>query len=356
MQKLSLPGMAMWSVWQPDRSMFFNSFFLERQDGNIVVDPLAATDDDIAYLKQHGGAAWIVITNRDHERRARDLVEVTGAKIACGEREASLLSGPVDRTLKDDEQLAAGIKVVGLDGGKTPGEIALYLQGRKAAVVGDALWGDPAGALRLPPDEKLIDPGKAALSLRQIWALRLEVLLVGDGACIFGNADAIIGDCLQARSDVYVNRINVDDLYVSERFSEGNGRYEGIYQEIGLLIGARKLGYQITTLPPGKRLCPFHAEDMEEEMFVVWEGEAVIRTLRGEYVCRKGDVIAFPTGDIGTHEIINKSDKPCRVFMLGMEDPKSVAYYPDSKKVLVGSRNRLILRTEPALDYYDGEI
>ncbi|HXN08044.1 MAG TPA: cupin domain-containing protein [Candidatus Acidoferrales bacterium] len=356
MQKLSLPGMAMWSVWQPDRSMFFNSFFLERPDGNIVIDPLAATDDDIAYLKQHGGAAWIVITNRDHERRARDLVEVTGAKIACGEREAALLSGPVDRTLKDDEQLAAGIKVVGLEGGKTPGEIALYLQGRKAAVVGDALWGDPAGAVRLPPDEKLIDPGKAALSLRQIWALRLEVLLVGDGACIFGNADAIIGDCLQARSDVYVNRINVDDLYVSERFSEGNGRYEGIYQEIGLLIGARKLGYQITTLPPGKRLCPFHAEDMEEEMFVVWEGEAVIRTLRGEYVCRKGDVIAFPTGDIGTHEIINQSDKPCRVFMLGMEDPKSVAYYPDSKKVLVGSRNRLILRTEPALDYYDGEI
>ena len=40
MQKLSLPGMAMWSVWQPDRSMYFNSFFLERPDGNIVVDPL----------------------------------------------------------------------------------------------------------------------------------------------------------------------------------------------------------------------------------------------------------------------------------------------------------------------------
>jgi uncharacterized cupin superfamily protein len=354
MQKLSLPGMAMWSVWQPDRAMYFNSFFIQREDGNIVVDPLATSDDDMTYLRDHGGAAWVVITNRDHERKARDLARAFGAKVASGEREAGLLSGPVDRALKDGESFTTGIEVIALEGGKTPGEIALQLRAGKAAIVGDALWGDPAGSLRLPPDEKLIDPAQAVLSLRRIWALRLDVLLVGDGACIFGDADRIVGECLQRRSDVYVNRINVDELY-AEHFSEGGGRYEGVYEEIGLLIGARKLGYQITTLPPGKRLCPLHVEDMEEEMFIVWEGEAVIRTLRGEYTCRAGDVIAFPVGDIGAHQVINKSDKLCKVFMLGMEDPNSVAYYPDSKKVLIGSRKRLILRTEPALDYYDGE-
>ena len=354
MQQLALPGIAMWSVWQPDRGMFFNSFFLRRQDANIAVDPLAAGDDEMAYMREQGGVAWIAITNRDHERRARELAAALGAKIACGEREAAMLSGPVDRLLRDSEQLAEGIEVVALDGGKTPGEIALHLRAAKAAIVGDALWGDPAGSLRMPPDDKLIAPGRAALSLRRIWALRLETILVGDGACIFGGADALIGDCLQARADVYVNRINLDELY-PERFCEGGGRYEGVWEEIGLLIGARKLGYQITTLPPGKRLCPFHVEDMEEEMFIVWEGEVVVRTLRGEYVCRAGDVIAFPVGDIGAHQVINKSDKPCRVFMLGLEDPNSVAYYPDSKKVLIASRRRLILRTEPALDYYDGE-
>lgn len=354
MQQLALRGMAMWSVWQPDRAMFFNSFFVERESGNVIVDPLTASEDVIAYLKGHGGVAWIVITNRDHERRARDLAAAFGAKIATGEKEAALLSGPADRLLRSGDTIADGIDVIALEGGKTPGEIALHLREHKAAIVGDALWGDPAGSLRLPPDEKLIDPAKAVLSLRQIWALRLDVLLVGDGACIFAGADTVIGDCLQARSDVYVNRINIDELY-KETFSEGGGRYEGVYEEIGNLIGARKLGYQITTLPPGKRLCPLHAEDMEEELFIVWEGEAVIRTLRGEYTCRKGDIIAFPVGDIGTHQVINKSDKPCRVFMLGAEDPKGVAYYPDSKKVLVSSRGRMILRTEPVLDYYDGE-
>ena len=354
MQKLSLPGMAMWSLWQPDRSLYFNSFFMEHSDGNIVVDPLATTEDDIAYMRQHGGVATVVITNRDHERNARELAATFAAKIASGEKEQSLLKGPVDRALKAGDELVSGVEVITLEGGKTLGEIALHLRGKKAAILGDALWGDPAGAVRLPPDEKLIDPGKAVLSLRQIWALRLDTLLVGDGACIFGGADAIIGNCLQSRRDVYVNRINIDELY-PEAFSEGNGLYEGIYHEIGLLIGARQLGYQITTLPPGKRFCPLHAEEMEEEMFIIWEGEAVIRTLRGEYTCRRGDVIAFPTGDIGAHQVINKSDKPCRVFMLGMDDPKSVAYYPDSDKVLIGSRNRLIVRAAPKLDYFDGE-
>jgi uncharacterized cupin superfamily protein len=353
MQRLSLPGMAMWSVWQPERSMYFNSFFIERADGNIVVDPLALDEDQLSFLRGRGGIAWIVITNRDHERKARDLAQTFGAKIACGEKDAPLLSGPVDRQLRAREEVAPGIGVIALEGGKSPGEIALELVGTKAAIVGDALWGDPAGSLRLPPDEKLIDPATAVLSLRQVWALRVDVLLVGDGACLFGNADAIIGACLQARTEVYVNRINLDELY-SRHFSRGNGRYEGVYQEIGNLIGARVLGYQITTLAPGKRFCPMHAEDTDEEMFLIWEGEAVVRTLRGEYTCRKGDVIAFPTGDIGTHQVINKSDKPCRVLMLGAEDPKSVCYYPDSKKVLISSRD-LMLRTEPSLDYYDGE-
>jgi len=86
-----------------------------------------------------------------------------------------------------------------------------------------------------------------------------------------------------------------------------------------------------------------------------WEGEAVIRTPRGEFACRRGDFIAFPTGDRGAHQLINNSAADCTVFMLGMDDPNEVVYYPDSKKVLLESRDRLIVRSEPALDYYDGE-
>ena len=44
MQATILSGVAMWSAWQPDRNLFFNSFFIEADgeaDGaNVAVDPL----------------------------------------------------------------------------------------------------------------------------------------------------------------------------------------------------------------------------------------------------------------------------------------------------------------------------
>ena len=63
-----------------------------------------------------------------------------------------------------------GWTVVGLDGFKTAGEIVLYSRARRTAIVGDALWGTPAGALTLMPDAKLADPERAALSARKLRA------------------------------------------------------------------------------------------------------------------------------------------------------------------------------------------
>lgn len=354
MQDLRLENLSMWSLWQPERRMFFNSFFVRHPEGNVAIDPLALQPDQEALIEERGGVAWVVVTNRDHERNAAALADRFGARLAAGEHEAALLKVPVDRKLKDGETLFAGATVMHLPGGKTPGEIAIHMAPLKAAILGDALWGDPAGSLRLPPDDKLADPRAAVLGLRKIWALRLDSLLMGDGACLFGGADKTIGDCLQARRDVYVNRINLDEID-PEVFSDCDGRYAAALYEIGLFIGARKLGYRVTELPPGKKFCPMHSQALEEEMFMVLEGEVLVRTPRGEYPCRQGDVIAFPVGDVGTHQVTNQSDRPCRIFMLGLDDPNEVVFYPDSNKVLVASRNDLMVRAAPALDYYDGE-
>ncbi len=174
MQALAIEGMAMWSVWQPAPKVYFNSYFLRREDGNIVVDPLVWTPEDEQEMREAGGVAWIVITNRDHERRARDLAALFGAKIAASEGDAPLLSGPVDLVLHEGDHAFKGIRIIQLEGLKSPGEIALHLRRHKTAIVGDALWGQPAGTLRLLPDEKLLDPKKAVLSLRKLWALELE--------------------------------------------------------------------------------------------------------------------------------------------------------------------------------------
>jgi uncharacterized cupin superfamily protein/glyoxylase-like metal-dependent hydrolase (beta-lactamase superfamily II) len=354
MQQLLIPNVFMWSVWQPDRNVFFNSYLIRRDAGNVLIDPLAAPEEDLASIDAMGGVALIVITNRDHERKAREFALRFGARIAAGASDAPLLSGPVDLVLHAGDEPFEGARVIAFEGLKSPGEIALHLSAHKAAIVGDALWGDPAGTVRLLPDAKLLDPPKAVLSLRQLWALKLETLLVGDGAPIFHDADRVIGDYLQSRSDAYVNKINLDEIE-PERFDDAGGKYAAIEYEAGFPIGARRLGYNFVTLEPGARLCPMHSHALEEEVFIVWEGEPTIHTPRGEFECRRGDVIAFPVGDVGMHQLLNKSDKPCTVFALGNAEPNEVAFYPDSNKVLVRSRKRLILRAEPRVDYYDGE-
>jgi uncharacterized cupin superfamily protein len=354
MQQLSIPDLWMYSVWQPDRSVFFNSYLIRRSEGNVLVDPLAAPDDELAAIDAMGGVALIVVTNRDHERKARDYAARFGAKIAASTGDAPLLAGPVDIILREGDEPFAGAFVIAFTGLKSPGEIALHFPRYKAAIVGDALWGDPAGTVRLLPDSKLLDPKAAVLSLRKLWALKLETLLVGDGACIFGDADRVVGNYLQSRADVYANRINLDEIE-PEKFDDVGGKYRGAAYEAGLPIGARRLGYQFVSLEPGARFCPMHSHALEEEMFLVWEGTPTIRTSRGEFECRRGDVIAFPVGDIGSHQLINASNAPCTVFLLGNAEPHEVAHYPDSNKVLVRSRNRLIVRAEPRLDYYDGE-
>jgi uncharacterized cupin superfamily protein len=356
-QRLAIEGCAMWSVWQPDRNVFFNSYFLQRDGGNVVVDPLAWMPEDEAQMRERGGVAWIIVTNRDHERRSRDLAALFGAKIAASERDAALLSGPVDLTLHEGDRAFTGIHVIELQGLKSPGEIALHLRRARTAIVGDALWGDPAGTVRLLPDEKLLDARTAVLSLRKLWALQLETLLVGDGACIFHGADKVIGDYLESRADVYVNRINIDEA-PEETFEETSAkgtRFSAIDREIGLYIGARKLGYRMATLQPGERYCPLHSHEREEEMFLVWDGVATIRTPRGEVECRRGDFICFPTGAAGTHQLTNRSSASCTVLLLGLVEPHEVCYYPDSDKLMIDAYDSIILRAKPALTYLDGE-
>lgn len=46
------------------------------------------------------------------------------------------------------------------------------------------------------------------------------------------------------------------------------------------------------------------------------EGEPALRTPEGEHELREGDVVAFPRGGEGLHQVSNRSEAPIRVLML----------------------------------------
>jgi len=351
MQKTTVSDVWTWKRWQPDRSMDFNSWFV-KGDVNMVVDPLEPDADDLKQIEDLGGVAWVVVTNRDHERATKLFVEHFDAKVAASDADADELSVKVTQRLGSDEMFH-GWRVIELEGFKTPGEIGLYSAKRGTVIVGDALWGDPAGSLRFMPDVKLADPPRAVLSMRQVRGLtQLENILVGDGVSIYGDARKVLGNCIDARGIPATLRINIDDVPI--RDDSGPGNYICREGEIGMLLGAERLGYRIVQLAPGNSFCPMHWHTAEEELFIIWSGEPTLQTPRGNLTLRRGDLIAFPVGEIGAHKIVNEASTMASIVMISNVESEEVCLYPDSKKLLVDPLG-LIVRSEPALSYFDGE-
>ena len=69
--------------------------------------------------------------------------------------------------------------------------------------------------------------------------------------------------------------VNLEDVQFTD--IEENGYYTSKRAQFSAGIGARKLGYNLTELPPGKAQCPFHSHRAEEEMFLILEGEGELR-------------------------------------------------------------------------------
>jgi uncharacterized cupin superfamily protein len=351
MRKTVVPGVWSWSRWQPDRGLDFNGFFVETPGGNVAVDPIEPDEETLAELRERGVAA-VLVTNRDHERSTAAVVAATGAQVIASALDAPLLQHPVDRTVVPGDVLF-GWTVLGLDGFKTAGEIVLYSRERRTAIVGDALWGTPAGALTLMPDAKLADPQRAALSARTLRAYSIDHLLVGDGACVFGNARAVIDAMLDAREGVFLNRVNVDELdFVNGH--DGNEPFGDDTAEVGRLLGAEKLGYAVARLQRGDHYCPLHWHTAEEELFVVLAGTPSMRTPRGTFALRAGDIIAFPTNAGGAHRLFNDADAEAVVLLVANTNPADTCFYPDSRKHVVEATGTLV-RDHPQLDYFDGE-
>jgi uncharacterized cupin superfamily protein len=71
-----------------------------------------------------------------------------------------------------------------------------------------------------------------------------------------------------------------------------------------------------------------------------------------------GEVVAFPVGERGGHQLWNRGESPARFLSLssGPSEGHDIVFYPDSGKVGVFAYDRYdVYRREGAVDYWDGE-
>ena len=180
-----------WSTFAPHVDIDFNSIVWVRPEGNVVIDPLPMSDHDAAHLLKLGGVAHIVLTNSRHVRDSAALAERYSAEILgpCDERDSFPI--PCNRFLSEGDEPFPGLSVLALSGSKTPGELALLLDGDGTTLItGDLVRSHRAGKLQLlRPEQGLSDAKIAAQEVARLAAIsHLAAVLVGDGFCEFRDA------------------------------------------------------------------------------------------------------------------------------------------------------------------------
>jgi uncharacterized cupin superfamily protein len=154
------------------------------------------------------------------------------------------------------------------------------------------------------------------------------------------------------------HNINKPELVNDEGDPQG---YETGYDRFGPKIGATQLGGTVYDLPPGQSICPYHYEYPEEEWVIVLDGTATLRHPDGEDPLEPGDVVCFPPGPEGAHQLKNTgTEGNVRLIMLSTLADPNVAVYPDSDKVGINTGNpddKFRLRREDGQrDYWDREV
>ena len=154
-----------------------------------------------------------------------------------------------------------------------------------------------------------------------------------------------------------MRRFNLHSAELQRDADDPPGYAETGYVKIGPAIGASMMAGAIYELPPGHGVCPYHYELGDEEWLVVLEGSAVVRLPDGEETLGAGDVVCFPAGPEGAHQVLNRTDATARVLMLSTRRMPSVTVYPDSDKVGVWSESgrEIIVKRESSVDYWEGE-
>jgi uncharacterized cupin superfamily protein len=125
--------------------------------------------------------------------------------------------------------------------------------------------------------------------------------------------------------------------------------------------GSERLGLSLWEVPPGEAAYPYHHHLAEEELVIVLDGRPSLRTPQGWRELTRGEVVAFPRGEQGAHQLVNRTQQTVRFLAFSPNGEPDIVIYPDSGKVgaferlAQGGGLRELFRMSDSVDYYEGE-
>lgn len=143
--------------------------------------------------------------------------------------------------------------------------------------------------------------------------------------------------------------VNVTDL---DEFVWDRARIASTRRDLGDALGSVATGLGHVVVPAGMQATPLHCHSVEEEMFVILEGDGVLLLNDEEHPVRTGTVVVRPPATRVAHAF-RAGDGGLTFLAYGTRDPSDMCYYPRSNKI--SFRGLGVIGRIERLDYWDGE-
>ena len=158
-----------------------------------------------------------------------------------------------------------------------------------------------------------------------------------------------------------MRKVNTKDM-IEDSWSSPKGKFAGAGKEISEALGRKPsstdfkerhpFDVEILRIPPGKSPYPYHSHSAQWEFYHVISGKGSVRHKDGRTPIETGDAFIFEPDQ--PHQLTNDSLEDLLLYVVADNPFGESCHYPDSRKWLVRSPERRLVRSE-ALEYYDGE-
>ena len=158
-----------------------------------------------------------------------------------------------------------------------------------------------------------------------------------------------------------MRKINTNDI-TEDTWASPKGKFVGAGKGISEALGRKPFStdlkerhpfdVEICRIPPGKTPYPYHSHSAQWEFYHVISGKGIVRHKDGTTPIEAGDAFIFQPDE--PHQFTNDGTEDLILYVVADNPIGESSYYPDSKKWLIRSPERKLIRSE-SLDYYDGE-
>ena len=158
-----------------------------------------------------------------------------------------------------------------------------------------------------------------------------------------------------------MRKVNTNDMHELS-WTSPKGKFAGAGKQVSEALGRKPLStdllerhpfdVEILRVPPGKAPYVYHSHSAQWEFYHVISGRGIARHKDGTTPVETGDAFIFQPGE--PHQITNNGSEDLVLYVIADNPIGESSYYPDSKKWVVRSPERAIIRSEN-LDYFDGE-